>query len=122
GEASIGRDALLLCSVGRHQERKGFHWFVEEVVPRLGEGTVYLLGGEGPMTPRIRETVARLGLGDRVRVLGQVSEAMLLSLFRGSDLFVMPNIHVPGDLEGFGVVMLEAGICGLPIVAADLEG
>src|SRR5690606_17147096 len=37
-------------------------------------------------------------------------------------LFVMPNIPVPGDMEGFGVVMLEAGLCGLPILAADLEG
>jgi phosphatidylinositol alpha-1,6-mannosyltransferase len=74
------------------------------------------------MSPRIRESVERLGLQERVRVLGRVSEEMLLTLFRGSDLFVMPNVPVPGDIEGFGVVMLEAGLCGLPIVAADLEG
>ena len=34
----------------------------------------------------------------------------------------MPNIHVEGDIEGFGVVMLEAGMCGLPVLAANLEG
>ena len=34
----------------------------------------------------------------------------------------MPNVPVPGDMEGFGVVMLEAGLCGLPTVAADIEG
>jgi phosphatidylinositol alpha-1,6-mannosyltransferase len=34
----------------------------------------------------------------------------------------MPNIVVPGDMEGFGIVMLEAGACGLPTLAADLEG
>ena len=34
----------------------------------------------------------------------------------------MPNVPVPGDMEGFGVVMLEAGFCGLPTVAARLEG
>lgn len=116
------RAGLLLCSVGRHQERKGFHWFIEEVMPLLPADVVYLLGGSGPMTPRVRAAVERLGLGSRVRVLGRVSEAMLLTLFRGSDLFVMPNIPVAGDIEGFGVVMLEAGLCGLPIVAADLEG
>jgi phosphatidyl-myo-inositol dimannoside synthase len=43
-------------------------------------------------------------------------------LFRGADLFVMPNIPVPGDIEGFGVVMLEAGASGLPVIAANLEG
>ena len=35
--------ALLLCSVGRHQERKGFHWFVSEVMPRLPEGADRLI-------------------------------------------------------------------------------
>lgn len=114
--------ALLLCSVGRHQERKGFHWFIEQVMPRLGDSACYLLGGSGPMTPRIRESVAKLGLQSRVRVLGQLSETMLLELFRGADLFVMPNVPVAGDIEGFGVVMLEAGLSGLPIVAAELEG
>ena len=126
----LGRDgvapppdgALLLCSVGRHQERKGFHWFVEEVVPRLPENGVSLLGGSGPMTPRILSTVAERGLDARARVLGRVSEEMLGALFRGSDLFVMPNVRVSGDIEGFGVVMLEAGLCGLPVLAADLEG
>lgn len=118
----VPADALLLCSVGRHQERKGFHWFVERVMPRLPPDVVFLLGGDGPMTERIRGTVERLGLGERVRVLGRVSEEMLAALYRGADLFVMPNVPVPGDMEGFGVVMLEAGACGLPTLAADLEG
>ena len=74
------------------------------------------------MTPQIRRAVAERGLEDRVRVLGRLSEEQLLTLFQGSDLFVMPNIPVPGDIEGFGVVMLEAGLCGLPVLAADLEG
>ena len=34
----------------------------------------------------------------------------------------MPNIPVRGDMEGFGVVMLEAGACGTPAIAANLEG
>jgi glycosyltransferase involved in cell wall biosynthesis len=34
----------------------------------------------------------------------------------------MPNINVPGDIEGFGLVLLEASTCALPVVAADTEG
>jgi phosphatidylinositol alpha-1,6-mannosyltransferase len=34
----------------------------------------------------------------------------------------MPNVPVPGDMEGFGIVMLEAGLCGTPAIAARLEG
>jgi phosphatidylinositol alpha-1,6-mannosyltransferase len=122
GEPPLPEGALLLCSVGRHQERKGFHWFVSEVMPRLPADVVYLLGGGGPTTETVRAAVAQRGLADRVRLLGRVSEEMLATLYRGADLFVMPNIPVPGDIEGFGVVMLEAGLSGLPILAADLEG
>jgi phosphatidylinositol alpha-1,6-mannosyltransferase len=122
GAEDVPPDALLLASVGRHQERKGFQWFVAEVMPRLPEGVVYLLAGEGPVTPAIREAVQSRGLGGRVLLPGQVTEDTLLKLYRGADLFVMPNVPVPGDIEGFGVVMLEAGLCGLPVLAADLEG
>jgi len=122
GEPPIPDGALLLCAVGRHQERKGFHWFADEVMPRLPADVVFLLAGIGPMTGAIRDVVARRGLESRVRLLGRVSEEMLATLYRGADLFVMPNIPVPGDIEGFGVVMLEAGLSGLPILAADLEG
>ena len=113
---------LILCSVGRHQERKGFHWFVDAVMPRLPADVLYLVTGEGPTTPQIQAAIERRGLGGRVRMLGKVSEEMLRTLYRGGDLFVMPNIHVPGDIEGFGVVMLEAGLCGMPVLAAELEG
>jgi phosphatidyl-myo-inositol dimannoside synthase len=118
----IDPEALLLLSVGRHQERKGFHWFTERVVPRLPAHAIYLLAGSGPMTAAIQEAVRRRGLGDRVKMLGQVSEETLRALYRGADLFIMPNIPVAGDIEGFGVVMLEAGVSGMPVIAADLEG
>ena len=122
GEPAVPPGALLLCAVGRHQERKGFHWFVDEVMPRLPHDVVFLLGGSGPMTGAVRAAVLRHRLEERVRILGRVSEDLLELLYRGSDLFMMPNIPVRGDIEGFGVVMLEAGLCGLPGLAADLEG
>lgn len=115
-------DAFLLLSAGRQVERKGFHWFVEHVVPRLPARVHYWLAGDGPMAGTIDAAARAHGLDARVRRLGRVSDAQLEALFRGADLFVMPNVPVPGDMEGFGVVMLEAGLCGLPIVAADLEG
>ncbi|MQA90499.1 MAG: glycosyltransferase [Gemmatimonas sp.] len=115
-------EPLLLLSVGRHQERKGFQWFVDEVMPGTPEHIVYVLVGSGPTTDRIRQTVERHGLERRVVLLGQVSQPVLKTLYSGCDLFVMPNIPVPGDIEGFGVVMVEAGAAGLPVIAANLEG
>jgi glycosyltransferase involved in cell wall biosynthesis len=46
----------------------------------------------------------------------------LLELMGSCDVFVMPNIAVPGDIEGFGIVAIEASASGLPVVAARLEG
>jgi phosphatidylinositol alpha-1,6-mannosyltransferase len=115
-------DALLLCSVGRQVQRKGFAWFIDTVMPLLPPTVHYWLAGEGPEAAHIEAAIARHGLQARVRLLGRIPDDTLETLYRGADLFVMPNVHVPGDMEGFGVVMLEAGLCGLPTVAARLEG
>lgn len=118
--SSEGR--FLLLSVGRHVRRKGFGWFAEHVLPSLPADIHYWIAGQGPESPAIERAVERAGVGDRVRMLGAVREEQLHHLYHDADLFVMPNIRVPGDMEGFGVVMLEAGLRGLPTVAADLEG
>ena len=115
-------DALLLCGVGRHVERKGFHWFVDQVMPLLPGNVHFWLAGEGPMTPAVRDAIGARGLQDRVRLLGRVSDEALGKLYRGADLFMMPNIPVAGDIEGFGIVMLEAGLCGLPTIAGRVDG
>ncbi|GAB5521372.1 MAG: glycosyltransferase family 4 protein [Rhodothermales bacterium] len=115
-------DALLLCSVGRQVPRKGFPWFAEHVMPLLPENVHYWLAGDGPDADNIRAAAERKGVAHRVRLLGRVTDEELSLLNRGADLFVMPNVPVPGTMEGFGVVMLEAGMCGLPSVAASLEG
>jgi phosphatidyl-myo-inositol dimannoside synthase len=122
GRLRLPEGAFLICTMGRHVERKGFLWFVREVAPLLPEDTHVWLGGEGPLTPLIEEEVARLGLEKRVVVIGPVPEELLSSLYRAADLFAMPNIPISDDIEGFGVVLLEAGLAGTPIVAADLEG
>lgn len=118
----LPEDAILLCSVGRQVKRKGYVWFIRNVMPHLPENVHYWLAGAGPRTPRIKRAIIECGLGNRVRVLGRVAEADLPVLYRGSDLFIMPDVSVPGEIEGFGVVMLEAGASGTPTIAARLEG
>ena len=113
---------LLLCSAGRQVKRKGFAWFVEHVLPRLPEDVHYWLAGEGPEAERILDAAKRSRVARRVRMLGRLTHKELEGMYRGADLFVMPNVPVSGDMEGFGVVMLEAGLCGLPTVAANIEG
>lgn len=111
-------DTMILLSVGRLVARKGVSWFVREVLPAL-PGATLLVAGDGPE----REELERAAAGVRnVRILGGVSDEILQELYHGSDAFVMPNIRMEGDAEGFGIVLLEAGLSGLFSVAADIDG
>ncbi len=112
--------AFVLVGLGRQVRRKGTAWFVEHVLPKLPPHGHYAVAGDGPEMERIRAVSGPVA--DRLHLLGRVSEEDLLTLLRGSDLFIMPNVPVEGDMEGQGLVMLEAGLCGLPAIAADMEG
>ena len=122
GAPALPEDAFLLLAVGRQVRRKGFSWFVEHVMPMLPDRAHLWIAGDGPERQNIEAAIRRSGLERRVRCLGMVFDAELGALYRRGQLFVMPNIVVAGDMEGFGIVMLEAGALGLPTVAADLEG
>ncbi len=91
-------------------------------MPRLPAHVHYWLAGDGPDASAIEAAIERHRLQERVRRLGRVPDDVLHQLYRAADLFIMPNRPVPGDMEGFGVVMLEAALCGAPVLAARLEG
>lgn len=121
---ALGERKVLL-SVGRLVERKGFLWFIANVLPILIQRRpeiIYLLCGEGPERSRIEKEVQRLGLQPNILLLGQVERTVLQEAYAIADVFVMPNIQVRGTAEGFGLVSMEARAAGTPVVASDLEG
>ena len=120
--AVTDEDDLLLCSVGRQVKRKGHAWFIREVMQRTPANVHLILGGTGPEAATIAEVTRQAGLSGRVHALGMVAEEKLAPLYSSCDLFVMPNIPLAGDMEGFGVVMLEAGLCGMPSIGTRIEG
>ena len=116
----LSPDAFLLVSLGRQVKRKGTEWFVRHVLSRLPERVHYVVAGDGPEMDAIREAAQEVP--GRVHLLGRTSESEMMQALTGSDLFVMPNVPVEGDMEGQGLVMLEAGLCGLPSIASNMEG
>jgi glycosyltransferase involved in cell wall biosynthesis len=121
----VGNNKNILLSVCRLIERKGIHWFVDKVIPLLIDDYrdfVYIVVGNGFMRKRIENIIDEKNLHDWVILLGSVDDELLRLLYNISDIFVMPNIPVKGDIEGFGVVALEASSCKLPVIASDLEG
>jgi glycosyltransferase involved in cell wall biosynthesis len=126
-ENQVGRSLEGICvltTVGRLVERKGGHWFTEHVMPHLSSRfkCIYVLAGAGPDEQKIQQTIKAKDLQESVILLGSVPEERLNYLYRGSDLFVMPNIPVEKDVEGFGLVALEAAANAVSVVASDLEG
>jgi glycosyltransferase involved in cell wall biosynthesis len=118
-------DDVVLLTVGRLIARKGVAWFLNAVVPQVvcsGAKVQYVIVGSGPEEETIRAIIEHERMESVVHLLGQLSEADLSKAYAAADLFVMPNIKVRGDMEGFGLVALEAGAHGLPVLAADLEG
>lgn len=120
-------DAPVALTVGRLVKRKGVAWFVANVMPELVKkvpNIVYLIAGTGDAEnkARIEQAIAQHKLQQNVKMLGRVEDDMMPVLYNGADVFVQPNIVVPGDMEGFGRVLLEASLCELPVVAAGIEG
>ena len=115
----------ILLSVGRLVERKGINWFTESVIPKIAEqkkDIIYLIVGDGICREKIKESIHRNKLEEYIIMLGKVDDGMLKLLYNTSDIFVIPNIPVKGDMEGFGIVAMEAASCSMPVVASELEG
>lgn len=118
----LSPDRPLLLTVGRQVRRKGHSWFIREVLPRLESRVNYLIVGDGPEHELIRQVIDQSAHKDAIHLVGRQPNDVLQLAYCSSDLFVMPNIPVKGDMEGFGIVLLEANQRGLPAVASDLEG
>jgi phosphatidylinositol alpha-1,6-mannosyltransferase len=116
------REKKILVTVGRLVKRKGVAWFLDSVMPRLDPDYLYIIAGDGPELASIRERIRRHEWEQRVFALGRVTGDVRKILYNSADIFVMPNITVADDMEGFGIVIVEAGSCGLPVVASNLQG
>lgn len=115
-----GRTVLLTVGRLSAQERhKGFDE-VLEALPTLAKkvpDVMYVICGEGPDRSRLEEKAAVLGVRDRVVFAGFIPEAAKADYYRLADAFVMPSRG-----EGFGIVLLEAMACGIPVMGSLKDG
>ena len=112
----------LLLSVGRQVKRKGHEWFVDEVFDKIQSDVVYIILGDGPQHENIRQARENSKQKEKIVIVGKQPDEILNACYAAADLFIMPNIPVEGDMEGFGIVLLEANRAGVPAIASDLEG
>jgi len=113
--AGLGIVRPTLISVGLLIERKGHHRTIEAMT-QLPEFDL-IIAGEGPERDRLNALIGRLGLGDRVRLLGARPHAELPSLYGAADASVLSSSR-----EGWANVLLESMACGTPVVASPIWG
>ena len=124
----------VLMTVGRLIRRKGVLEFVEQVMPPLARefpDVLYVVVGDDARhslvhRERRRDLIARrvqeLGLERHVYLAGRLRDEEVSALYREAKVFVLPARDIPGDVEGFGIVFLEAALAGLPSVATRVGG
>ena len=115
--APAGRTIL---NVAKFEHKKGQDVLIAAFAMVAGEFadvTLTLAGASDQALPMLREQAAQLGLNGRVRFLQDVPHQDVAALFAGASVFALPSRQEP-----FGIVLLEAGAFGLPVVASAVGG
>ena len=116
----------VIVSVGRLVHRKGQDHLVESMpaILKVHPDAHLLLVGKGPYLEHLAKLVAKNGLQDSVSFIGRIQYAELPAYICCGDIFAMPSrSRLMGlEVEGLGIVYLEASACGLPVIAGKSGG
>ncbi|MBD3295857.1 MAG: glycosyltransferase [Candidatus Omnitrophica bacterium] len=123
---SIPKEARVILSVSRLAARKGHRRIIASLGPvfeRIPEA-VYVVAGDGEEKNVLVEEARIAGIGEKVIFTGSVPGEDLPGLYNACEIFILLPEYMPdsGDIEGFGIVFLEANACGKPVIAADTGG
>ena len=118
------RGETVLLSVGRFQTRKGHDLVIRAVgqLVREQRSLRYVIVGDGRERSRLEALVDQCGVRDHVTFMGEVPGEMLPRYFAACDIFVLPNRVEQNDVEGFGIVYLEAAASGKPAIGGRSGG
>jgi phosphatidylinositol alpha-1,6-mannosyltransferase len=124
----------VILFVGRLVKRKGVAEFVRNALPKIVQSipnACFVVVGENPreslahqadVLSEIKTAVRECGLTESVRLLGALSDDAVARIYQACDIVVMPALALAADVEGFGLVILEAGASGKPVVATRTGG
>lgn len=105
----------IVLFVGRLVYYKGVEYLIR-AVSGIPDATL-LVSGTGPLQEQLRQLSHDLGVGGRVHFLGAVPDEELAVLYHAAHVFALPSTE---RSEAFGIVQLEAMVCGKPVVSTDL--
>lgn len=114
-----------ILTLSRLIERKGIDNTIKAIdkVKKIIPNIKYVIAGSGPFEPQLKVLVRELKLEDHVKFTGFVPNSKKSSYYMQSDIFIMPSRKLEnGDVEGFGIVYLEANAFEKPVIGGDSGG
>jgi phosphatidyl-myo-inositol dimannoside synthase len=116
----------VLMTLGRLVQRKGFDMVVRAMpaIRKRIPDAVYLIVGGGPEREQLEKLVKEHGVEDCVIFAGRAADEELPKYYNLCDVFVMPSRYIPseGDVEGFGIVYMEASRSHKPVIGGNSGG
>jgi len=114
----------LLAGLARLEPRKGFDRIIEALpgLARRWPAIKLVIGGTGRDAARLEALARRLGVADRLHLLGRADADMKAALLSSADLFVMPTRREGNSVEGYGIAYAEAAWYGVPSLAGSEGG
>jgi phosphatidylinositol alpha-1,6-mannosyltransferase len=114
----------VILTVGRLQARKGHDKMIGAMPNILAAHpkTLYCIIGDGDQKPRLLKLVSELKLEKNVLFLNEISDEQMIKCYQQCDIFILPNRTIANDIEGFGMVLVEAQACGKVVIAGDSGG
>lgn len=114
----------VLLTVGRLQRRKGQDFLIKSMPALLKEfpDLFYAVVGRGECYDELISLVDQHKLHDNVCVYPDMDDETLIKCYQQCDIFILPNRTIDNDIEGFGMVLVEAQVCGKPVIAGDSGG
>lgn len=114
----LPENRTILLTVRRLVARMGLENLIDamQLVIKHHPEVLLLIGGRGYLGKKLRERICLLRLEDYIQLLGFIPEEDLPRYYQAADLFVLPT----AELEGFGLVTIEALSCGTPVIATPV--
>lgn len=120
------QDKKIIFTCGRLVKRKN-HQLIIKALPEIIQkvpNTIYLIAGHGPEEKNLKQLVQKMSLETRVKFLGEVKDKDLPYYYNLADIFCTPSLYnkKSGDVEGFGIVFLEAQSTKTPTIGSNTGG
>jgi glycosyltransferase involved in cell wall biosynthesis len=112
---------------GGIKSRKGTHVLIDAIArarQHVPDVQLVITGYQEDISylKKIQQQIKQLDLESCVQLLGMIPESELIGWYQHADVFALPSLNVAGQFEGFGLVFLEAGACGLPVIGTTGSG